>query len=417
MAAQTKQKDSIWSVPFVLLMVINFFDSMCFMMLRSMMTPYALDIGLTDTLAGALVSIMSIASLVMRPVAGRLVDVFNNKRVMTFAYIGTLITMLLYFVAKSFWLLMAVRLLNGIFYGVSAVVTVTIVGSMLPQNKVGSGIGMFGMGLVVSVTFSSMVGIFVYSFGSTALFGASAACALICLVLSLFVPDVRRKMEKKQHASAKETIKGLFAKEAIIPAALHMIMTFGQAAMGVFLIVYFDAQNAAGVHIGSASLFFVVWGIALVLARPIAGKLYDRIGLVPVMVICMVCFGAFNLIISWSTNPLLTYFAAILGSIGYGGAIPALQAAAFSAAPLERKGAANSTEMMGNDIGSATGSYLIGWVVSLFASNTNPSYGYQMGFRLSVVPITLAIVISLLLIRHPVFGLRSKRIPPAQREE
>ena len=344
----------------------------------------------------------------MRPGAGRLVDALDNKRVMCFAYLGTLITMGLYFFAKSFWPLMLVRLLNGIFYGVSAVCTVTIVGSLLPKDRVGSGIGMFGMGLVVSVTFSSMVGIWVYSFGPTVLFAASACCAAICLVLSFFIPDIQRPLNRGKDQSFGQILSGLFAKEALIPSLLHMIMNFGQAAMGVFLIVYFNTQNAAGIPIGSASVFFLFWGVMLFAARPVAGRLYDRFGLVPTMILCLSCFAIFNLVISYSTNVVTTYLIALVGSFGYGGAIPALQAAAFSAAPAERKGAANSTELMGSDIGSALGSYSIGWVVSLFASADAPGVGYQMAFRFCVIPVCIAIVISILLIRNPVFGLKNR---------
>ena len=63
------KKTSIWSVPFVLLMIINFFDTVCFQMLRAMMTQYALDIGIVTARAAVLSSVLSISSLIMRPIA------------------------------------------------------------------------------------------------------------------------------------------------------------------------------------------------------------------------------------------------------------------------------------------------------------------------------------------------------------
>ncbi len=400
-------KTSIWSLPFVLLMVINFFDTVCFQMLRAMMTQYALDIGIATARAAMLSSVLSIASLVMRPVAGRLVDTKNNKRVMILAYAGMTVTMLLYFAAKSYAVLMAVRILNGVFYGVSAVCTVTIAGTLLPEDKMGSGIGMFGMGLAVAVTFSSMIGIWFYSFGANALFGASLGCALACLLLSVFIPDVPRKLSGETK-SVGEIVRGLFSKEALPIAALNLAFCLAHSVMGVFLVVYFNARTAEGITMGTAGVFYMVWGLTLFAARPIAGKLYDRYGLVPIESLCLVCFCVFLLLISVSTSWTVTLIAAVIGSFGFGGSVPVLQAAAFTSAPPERKGAANSTNLMGGDLGAALGGVFYGYVATWFARPEQPSFGYQMAFRVAGGICLLALVYVWCLARNPKFRRKNK---------
>lgn len=401
------KKDSIWSVPFVLMMVINFFDTICFQMLRAMMTQYALDIGIATAQATVLTSVLSFASLFMRPVAGRLVDTKNNKNVMRFAYIGMVITMGLYFVAKSYPLLIIVRLLNGIFYGISAVCTVTIAGTLLPEDKMGSGIGLFGMGLAVSVTFSSMIGIWLYGFGSAVLFGASLFSAAACLILTFFIPNVERKRNTEER-TALQIIKGLFAKEVFPVAFLNMLFCIAHSVMGVFLVVFFNARNAEGVGMGTAGVFYMVWGLTLFLARPIAGKLFDKYGLIPVESLCLICFFLFNVLIAYSTGWVATLIAAVVGSFGFGGSVPVLQAAAFKSAPPEKKGAANSTNLMGGDLGNALGGVFYGYIATWFVKASQPSFGYQISFLVAGGICLLALLYMFVLVKFTRFGKKVK---------
>ncbi|MBE6954725.1 MAG: MFS transporter [Ruminococcaceae bacterium] len=395
-----KNSASIWSVPFVLLMIINFFDTLCFQMLRTMMTQYAMDIGIATAQATALASVLSIASLVMRPVAGRLVDTINNKLIMTLSYVGMVITMILYFLAKSYPLLMFVRLLNGAFYGISAVVTMTIAGSMLPEEKMGQGISMFGMGLAVAITFSSMIGAWLYSFGAGVLFAASLASMIIALTLSMFVPNVKRKMSTEKK-SVGQILRGLVAVEAIPVAVLNLIFNLAYSASAVFLVVYFNAKTGEGNPIGTIGVFFMVWGLMLFVARPVGGKLFDRYGLVPAELLFLVCLGLYLFLISISTGWVMSLIAALIGSFGFGGSVPVLQAAAFVSAPPERKGAANSTNLMGGDLGSAIGGVLFGQIATWFVREGQASFSYQVCLRVGACMCALALVYLFILGRNP----------------
>ncbi len=406
----SSRRTSIWSVPFVLLMVINFFDTVCFQMLRAMMTQYALDIGIATQRAAMLSSVLSIASLVMRPLAGRLMDTRNNRRVMIAAYFGMAVTMALYFFARSYVLLMFVRLLNGVFYGISAVCTVTIAGTLLPEDRMGSGIGIFGMGLAVAVTFSSMIGVWLYSYGEKVLFGAALGCIVCCLALSLCIPDVARQLETEKKP-LRAVIRGLFSREALPVAILNAAFCLAHSVMGVFLVVYFSARTGEGIHMGTAGTFYMIWGLTLFAARPLSGKLYDRYGLVPVEALCLSCFCLFLFLISVSTSWAVTICSAIIGSFGFGGSVPVLQAAAFTSAPPARKGAANSTNLMGGDLGAALGGVFYGAVATHFARPEAPSFGYQMSFRVAGCICLAAMVYLLLLTRHPRLGLRRFRRP------
>lgn len=391
-----EKKETIWSLPFIFLMIISLFDSLSFSMLRTMMTQYAIDIGIAETAAATIVSVMSVASLIMRPVAGRLVDCFNNKRIMTFTFAGTVLTMICYFFARTYWLLILVRLMHGICYGITAVVSLTIVGSLLPEKKMGNGIAMYGMGLVVSITFSTMIGVAVYSLGANALFGASLLSSVICLVLSLFVPDSKRELQKPGKISLGRTLKGLLAKEALPIAFLYFLLQLAQSAMGVYLVVYLNARA----DIGSPGVMFFFWGLMLFLARPVSGKLYDKFGVAPVLVLCFACYAIFNIMLSLSVGPWMTYIAGLFGSFGFGGAVPVLQAAAFNSVEPARKGAANSTALIGSDLGASLGGICCGQILGMMAvDGVIVAASYQRMFMCMIVPLAIGIVFCFILLR------------------
>ena len=109
------------------------------------------------------------------------------------------------------------------------------------------------------------------------------------------------------------------------------------------------------------------------------------------------------MLISISTSWTLTLISALIGSFGFGGSVPVLQAAAFSAAPPERKGAANSTNLMGGDLGNAVGGVFYGAIATWFTREGAPSFGYQMSFRVAGMLCVLAVIYLLILSRNPKF--------------
>lgn len=160
---------------------------------------------------------------------------------------------------------------------------------------------------------------------------------------------------------------------------------------------------------GTAGVFYMVWGLTLFLARPIAGKLFDKYGLVPIESLCLICFFAFMMLISSSTSWTATLIAAVVGSFGFGGSVPVLQAAAFNSAPPEKKGAANSTNLMGGDLGNALGGVFYGYVATWFVKAGQPSYGYQVSFRIAGIICLLALVYMFILMKFTRFGKKQKK--------
>ncbi len=393
---------SIWTAPYILMIVISLFDTLSYMMVVYVITQYAVDIGIKASVASIIVSAMSVATLVMRPFGGRLIDRFNAKRVLNFAFAGVVLTMALYFVAKSFVALLLVRILHGIVYSITTLATVSLVGSMLPRDKMGSGMAWYGIGLVTGITLGSVVGTSLYygPYGASGMFAACLIAAVLAFALSFFIPYQKPAAKPVQKQSAGQMIASLFCREAAPAAVCNFLFMAAQAAYGAYIMVY---VNSLGAGVGSITMFYLIWGLTLYVARPLAGAIYDRVGLAKATSLCMGVFAVFLLLISFTQNAFMTYLAAIIGSLGYGGAVPVLQAAANTCASPERQGAANSTHLIGGDIGGFVGTLLAGGIVALFSVNGEAvSSSYQAAFLLSLVP--LAILVGICFARRKQWG-------------
>lgn len=394
---------SIWSLPYILMIAISLFDTLSYMMVVYVITQYSVDIGIKASVASIIVSAMSVATLVMRPFGGRLLDRFNPKKVLTIAFAGVVVTMLLYFVAKSFVALLLVRILHGICYAITTLATVALVGEMLPIEKMGSGMAWYGIGLVTGITLGSVIGTNLYfgPAGAKGLFTACLIAAVAAFVLCFFIPNKKKApTAPAQKLPLGQQISGMFCREALPAALCNFLFMFAQAAYGAYIMVFI---NSMGASVGAIGTFYLVWGLALYVARPLAGAIYDKLGLSTAMTFCMVCFAGFLVVVSFTTSPIMTYAAAILGSLGYGGAMPVMQAAANSCASPERRGVANSTQLVGGDVGSFIGTLVAGAIVGIFSiDGVAVASSYRAAFLLSLVP--LAILVGICISRRKQWG-------------
>lgn len=389
------KNNTLWSLPFLMMILISAFDSMGHMMLQFMISSYAVDIGISAALAATLVSVISVSSLVMRPVAGALVDALNKKRLLIGSLVGLCAAMVCYLFAHNFVTLLLARLIHGLSYGITTVAAVTIAGSLVPRDRIGSGIAIYGMGNTISVIFGTKVAQLIYGAGGAKwLFSACLLCSACGLLLAVFLP--LRNQSRKGGFSLKATLLNVFTKEALPFALLNGLFSGSQAINSAFMVIYFTLRASLGKGIGDAGITLMIWGIAIFVVRPLVGRMYDRLGFVPSVSICMTCSTLYMVVLALSPGPWFTYLATfVIG--GFGGCSGSvLQSATYESAPLGRKGAANSTQLMGSDIGAALGGVLAGWSVTYFARDELPLFGYQVSWLLCCLPLILAIVLAVL---------------------
>lgn len=133
----------------------------------------------------------------------------------------------------------------------------------------------------------------------------------------------------------------------------------GLAYSGVLAFLNGYAREQ-GISPTSASLFFVVYAVVLVLSRFIVGPAHDRYGDNAVVFPLLACLAvAMAVLALWPAVPGLI-IAAVLCAFGFGALLTSLQSVAATVVPPFQIGVATSTYFLMLDVGIGLGPILLG---------------------------------------------------------
>ena len=142
---QRKGRDSVWSAPFVILMAVNFFQSMAAFMANATLPVFADSLGATASMVGVVVSSFTLSALLVRPFAGPAFDSFSRKRLLLIAQGIICLSFFAYGFVDSLGVLIAIRLFHGVGIGCSGPLAMSLVSEYLPAAKFASGISIYAL--------------------------------------------------------------------------------------------------------------------------------------------------------------------------------------------------------------------------------------------------------------------------------
>jgi MFS family permease len=276
-------------------------------------------------------------------------------------------------------LMIALRFLHGMLFGVNQTTTSTMVALLLPEDRMTSGIGMFTLGMVVSMGIAPGVGIWVMeSYGYTMFFLVAGVITSVAFLFTFFVarqPTLPPKIRARQRGVA-----GFFAREAAVPATVILLNASGFGVVSTFLILHGEARN-----IQNVGVFFTAFSMALLVSRLVAGRYADRLPARHILYPCSVLLCV-AMVLLWSAQSLAYLIAAAVAhGICNGFAQPILQTMALLSVEPERRGVANGTYFMGVDLGNGIAPVVAGIVASF--------YGYGASFLFVLIPVTIGIFV------------------------
>src|SRR5690606_32156627 len=142
-----------------------------------------------------------------------------------------------------------------------------------------------------------------------------------------------------------------------VPVAVAVaFLAFAYGAVMTFLPLFAVTLDV------NPGLYFLVYALAMTMARPLAGTLADRRGEATVIVPATALVIVALVVLGAATGLGGVMAAAVLYGVGFGSAQPALQAAMLRIVPRERFGIANASFFTAFDLGIACGATLLGWV-------------------------------------------------------
>lgn len=378
--------EKIWNVWFISIFFINMALNFGQYMSNSLLSLYAKEMGAPAEQIGMLMSMFAITALIFRFVAGPAINAYNRKIIvamamgcMASAYFGFCLApeIAVFMGVKVINVLKCFRLLQGVGSAFAGSCCLTIVADVIPREQFSSGMGVFACAQVVAQAVGPTVGVCLKDrFGYTTtyfIFGCIMVCAILAASTIRLAPTVRMPFSLK--------LQNMIAKEAILPAAVTLLIALGFTSINAFLLVY--AQER-GIH--GASLFFTVYAITMLFTRPVIGRLTDRYGFVKAGIPSVFATAVSLAMIGFSTNLPMLLLAAFVNAFGYGAVMPALQSLCMRAVSLERRGSASSTNYIGQDLATLIGSTTAGYVIA--AAGYTPFMWIIMA-----VPVLLGILV------------------------
>ncbi len=371
---QNKQFWSIFSIAFLIYFSNN--------MLAQTLPKYAYDLGASAQIIGVLAGAFAVCALMLRPVSGQLVD--NENRLLllrlTIGIILLSVTGLVF--SKNVGLLILFRGMNGLGWGIGSTLCMTIASGCFTRRKLGSGIGIYGLGQTIAQATAPMIGLDVASiYGYNFLYQFNVAICAIAFILTYFIV-VDTKRHKDHKYSVK--IKAMIAVPAIPPAIMTMANAIAQSSITAFLVIY-----ATNVKIAQIGVYFTVQAVTVLCTRPFWGKLTDKYGSSRIILPCEI-FIALGLFVIYQATELWQFLvAAVLVGGGTAGDQPALMSECIRRVPFEERGRASNTNFLGIDLGCFIGGNLAGSVVSFV--------GYRDLYLIFMLPVVLATIFYMLM--------------------
>lgn len=373
-------RERLWTGKYSYLVLLNTLNCFSFYMIVSILTTLLTDMGIGLSLAGAVVGLFSVTSLVVRPFVGYLVDRCNKKRILMTGSFLIAAALVGYILTDCFGLILVCRVLHGAAFAVNGTAILAFASEFIPEGRLGEGIGYVGLGNIVASAVGPGFGVFLMEqWGIRATFLIAAGFSLVCGIgMACFPYAFRRTHPERVRGSVRW--KSVIAKELLPYAFVGGIYSFMGGIISAFLVLYAKERG-----IENVSIYFTVCAVFLFLARPVSGKLTDRRGLPSVIYpsVLLSVISVFLLVHAKSLGMVLA--SAVLRSIAQGAAQPSLQAACIKRLGVEKSGVATSTFYLGSDVGQGLGPVLGGMVAE--------ATGYSAVFYLCAVLMVAAGVV------------------------
>jgi MFS family permease len=171
-------------------------------------------------------------------------------------------------------------------------------------------------------------------------------------------------------------------------SVVNALWEFSFAGLKSFIVLYI--VRGLGRSPAVASAVIAVVAVAYVVGAPLAGRLADRYGLVRVLRVSSLFYGAGLLVgvLPHSLAPLLIGlpFVALAGAI----VLTLPQALAFTLAPAGSEGAAAGLLDFSRGIGVVLGPVVVGAAVGVFAPVFDSTAGYAVMWPVIGIPVLLA---------------------------
>lgn len=353
-------KPKLWTLSYLNVCIANFLMACSFNLLMPSIPLYITEyLGVPQTKTGIVLASYAIAILMIRPFSGYLVDLYSRKKILLISFICYVAIFFGYFYAVTIFVFVIVRFFHGITWGLSTVSSSTLAIDLVPSERRAEGIGYFGTFMNVAMAIGPFIAIHIYQNYS---FQILLYCAIFMGILGIVAASFIKAPERPKLEREKVSFDRFFLLPAWPIFLNQLLPSFAWGTIGPFV-----AQYGKQINIPNAGIFFLFWAGGIIVSRIFSGRMVDKgyIHLVntSAMAIVATAFLGFALI----HNIAAFCVSGLFIGIGFGMMFPALQTLYINMAENNQRGTANSTYLVGFDLGLALGTLVGGYISGIYS--------------------------------------------------
>ncbi len=404
-----QRKEKLWTPSFIVLTCVNFLTALVYYLVAVKIVEYTMaTYGVSHSVAGSMVTSYVIAAIFARLAFGGKIDQWGLKKAIILGAALTALASGLYLVDLGMGFLYAVRIIHGIGFGIGTGAMAAAAALMVPVSRRGEGIGYFSMSQALATGIGPMVGMLLMDAGASffVVFLVTFVMSLVALggCVAAKVPSPKRARVSRgdepgvvaQQPKRAFSVRKFISLETLPVCSVMFLVMMGYSVVVSYMTLVAEERDL----VAAASLYFVVYSVAVLVTRPPMGRRLDRRGENSIMYITLSSLALGMAVLAFAySGPVLLVSAALLG-FGVGVSQSTVQATVPKLAGEGELGKANSTFFICMDAGYGAGPVLLGFVI--------PLAGYEVSFL-----ILAALALATVGYYHLVHGRKQARRNPA----
>ena len=357
----------LWIKDFFLTWINRFSFFLAHHLTRPILPLYLVSFGASSTVIGAVMAVFTITATATRIPVGLLIDRIGRKPFLLAGVALFAVGNFGYLWAPSILLMLPFRMLHGVGWSGCTTAVATLAADIAPQKRRGELIGYAAMASSLGGAIGPVAGFaLLQRFDFSGVFFGAAALLVVSLILAAFVKEPERGPRNNHR---QRWIDLLVIPETLLPAVAVAFLSFGHGGILTFLPIH-----ALKLGLENPGLWFGLYAVCLLLSRPVAGPLSDRISrravIIPGLILNLLGIG----ILALASSPAWLMAAAVVGGFGTGAAQPALMTVAVDQTSPQRRGQSMAQYQCFYDLGIGLGSLTLGAFLDLVDQNFSLMY-------------------------------------------
>ncbi|SCP98552.1 MFS transporter [Anaerobium acetethylicum] len=397
--------EKVWNRYFILLFSICVCSGICMQIFNSIAILYVKSLGGSTAIAGIVVAMATLTSVIGAFFFGRLIDMKGRQQFILWGLIFMVMAVVAFKLLPFLAILPILSLVQGAgntasMIGMSAAVT-----DVVPKDRLGEGVGYFGLTQALTTAIGPSLGIALISENRfDSVFYVAATVAGLGIICALFcdyekkgfgsfqkIQTVKESSEAGEAAESGKEYAGIrkYIEVGALPAFITQFLLFVSCTFNLSYIGFFAKDQG----IENVWAFFTMSAIGMLIARLFTSRLVDSVAPLKLLVPGLLIGGSSYIVLIFTPqfNQLIGASGMLYG-LSLGIVTPVLNALAIWNSPENRRGAASATYSLSVTMGIGIGGLLLGILIDLI--------GFQFTLLACVGLVGLSILCSVYFFRE-----------------